>query len=466
MAPGRNDPCPCGSGKKYKRCCFIKEKVSLTTITPHLLQKTSDEVVSMLLEYAEKTYGNESLLEAWDVHWSDVAGETVDSDNPYLQVFIPWYIFQWYPEEYHSNLRFPSKHTVVARFLKENGRKLGNFTQRFLESAQREPLSFWQVEAIEYGKGMLIKDFVLERECFVYEDSGTKTIKKWDILFGQVVGLDEEYILAATGPYPLQPSMFREYIKGFTDRIKESNSHCVNPVDFLEFDVDFVACYKQCVEDLLNPPIPKLHNTDGQKLVFTITRYAFPREKREEILQKLNSMRNIECVGDDGEESEFLWIVESRQKRFERTTKGNIRIGEDYIQIECNSRSRDREVRTRVENFFGRLIEYEGTDYKPFELDELKETTEDPEHEDLDNPPEEVSQEFVEMVEGLYMRWADDKVPALENQTPKEAVKDPGGRDKVVAMINDWENMDLRDPERPFRFDFNKLRNVLGLEGA
>ena len=20
-APGRNDPCPCGSGKKYKRCC-------------------------------------------------------------------------------------------------------------------------------------------------------------------------------------------------------------------------------------------------------------------------------------------------------------------------------------------------------------------------------------------------------------------------------------------------------------
>ena len=23
--PGRNDPCPCGSGKKYKRCCLKKE---------------------------------------------------------------------------------------------------------------------------------------------------------------------------------------------------------------------------------------------------------------------------------------------------------------------------------------------------------------------------------------------------------------------------------------------------------
>jgi len=23
--PGRNDPCPCGSGKKYKKCCGAKK---------------------------------------------------------------------------------------------------------------------------------------------------------------------------------------------------------------------------------------------------------------------------------------------------------------------------------------------------------------------------------------------------------------------------------------------------------
>jgi uncharacterized protein YecA (UPF0149 family) len=22
--PGRNDPCPCGSGRKYKKCCYPK----------------------------------------------------------------------------------------------------------------------------------------------------------------------------------------------------------------------------------------------------------------------------------------------------------------------------------------------------------------------------------------------------------------------------------------------------------
>ena len=25
---GRNDPCPCGSGKKYKKCCGLQKKLS------------------------------------------------------------------------------------------------------------------------------------------------------------------------------------------------------------------------------------------------------------------------------------------------------------------------------------------------------------------------------------------------------------------------------------------------------
>lgn len=28
---GRNDPCPCGSGKKYKKCCFDVEKAKYRT---------------------------------------------------------------------------------------------------------------------------------------------------------------------------------------------------------------------------------------------------------------------------------------------------------------------------------------------------------------------------------------------------------------------------------------------------
>lgn len=29
--PGRNDPCPCGSGQKYKRCCLPKDQAAEST---------------------------------------------------------------------------------------------------------------------------------------------------------------------------------------------------------------------------------------------------------------------------------------------------------------------------------------------------------------------------------------------------------------------------------------------------
>ena len=32
--PGRNDPCPCGSGKKYKRCCWVPGAASLPPAAP------------------------------------------------------------------------------------------------------------------------------------------------------------------------------------------------------------------------------------------------------------------------------------------------------------------------------------------------------------------------------------------------------------------------------------------------
>ena len=31
MKTGRNDPCPCGSGKKYKHCCYEKDSAKHET---------------------------------------------------------------------------------------------------------------------------------------------------------------------------------------------------------------------------------------------------------------------------------------------------------------------------------------------------------------------------------------------------------------------------------------------------
>ena len=34
MKVGRNEPCPCGSGKKYKKCCLAKDEAIRATTPP------------------------------------------------------------------------------------------------------------------------------------------------------------------------------------------------------------------------------------------------------------------------------------------------------------------------------------------------------------------------------------------------------------------------------------------------
>jgi hypothetical protein len=40
--PGRNDPCPCGSGRKYKHRCLYKEETQTTSDWSGVIPKAFD----------------------------------------------------------------------------------------------------------------------------------------------------------------------------------------------------------------------------------------------------------------------------------------------------------------------------------------------------------------------------------------------------------------------------------------
>ena len=44
---GRNESCPCGSGKKYKKCCGAKEAVSIT----HVIEGEVDDLQKRLIHF-------------------------------------------------------------------------------------------------------------------------------------------------------------------------------------------------------------------------------------------------------------------------------------------------------------------------------------------------------------------------------------------------------------------------------
>jgi len=52
----RNDPCPCGSGKKYKKCCLPKDRIKSLPIDPYasgaFSRKERDSAIEKLPRFA------------------------------------------------------------------------------------------------------------------------------------------------------------------------------------------------------------------------------------------------------------------------------------------------------------------------------------------------------------------------------------------------------------------------------
>lgn len=55
---GRNDPCPCGSGKKYKQCCMLQVKPPATRRKLKAKWINAPEVPNLM----ERTFGNSISL--------------------------------------------------------------------------------------------------------------------------------------------------------------------------------------------------------------------------------------------------------------------------------------------------------------------------------------------------------------------------------------------------------------------
>jgi hypothetical protein len=71
----RNDPCPCGSGKKYKQCCMNKDQAprrQRAALAGQLASReTSEEITELVATYEKKFDEIEKLTAALDDHQSE-----------------------------------------------------------------------------------------------------------------------------------------------------------------------------------------------------------------------------------------------------------------------------------------------------------------------------------------------------------------------------------------------------------
>ncbi|MGI8895338.1 MAG: SEC-C metal-binding domain-containing protein, partial [Casimicrobiaceae bacterium] len=138
MKVGRNDPCTCGSGTKYKQCCLIGTAASEDDgleLRWQQQKRVTEGLTADLLRFAINEFGREAFDEAW-TKFTLGKEEVFDAETRHMQVFAPWFFYDWTPEavERGGQTTAAERSTVTGAFLRKRGRHLDLVLRDYLEA--------------------------------------------------------------------------------------------------------------------------------------------------------------------------------------------------------------------------------------------------------------------------------------------------------------------------------------------
>ena len=474
---GRNDPCPCGSGKKYKHCCLPGYAPSIDHVWARQHEE-SDRLTREITRFALRKFGDR-IHEAWqDFNMRDVPKPLEEAADE-RQIFMPYFLFQWNPDGRSTTAR--GKGGVVARwYMLEKSKQLTAMERMFLEQATTQPVSFYEVVWNEPGERVLVRDVLIGGETEVVERSGSQNLEPGDLLFAQIWYEPELAVFGSSAPIRIPPDKKIEVIelrKKLKRRIARQNRY-LTPHDLLRHADLIRATYLNIRDRLFLPPV--LCNTDGNPLLFhTLTFRIESAEAAFDALAPLAVGHSREELLDDAELDDagklrkvnIDWVKEGNRKfkTWDNTILGHIKISAGLVTAEVNSENRAKRLRKEIERRLGALAVHESTLIQT--LEEMKKTTppesaEDKELRDRETEAmlrdPDVRNQMQAFMQKQAESWVHQKIPALGGRTPLDAVRDPDGKEMVEALLLDWERREERDVSpNQIRPDIGALRRLL-----
>jgi len=453
---GRNDPCPCGSGKKYKNCCLNKEQhKDSRDFVWRKLRETHDRFANILAKYGFDRYGPGILENAWDDFILD-AGREYDMNSPENQLFVPWTLYSWLPdieEEGDSDFDDWDCETIAESYLADNYHQLSVMERRFIEIAVNQGFSFYEIIECDPGNGFRLKDLLVETEIDVIEKSGSQHASRGYVLFGQVIQYENVGMLIATAPIFIAPGYIPSIIQ-LRKKIREQEES-VETDDLILWEDTIRALYFSIYESMFTPP--KLVNTDGDPLqihdifyeidspqaVFDKLKTLAVGTEEQELLSQANFDKNGNLI-----EIEFPWLKlgNPKIKTWENTVLGHISIKKNQLKIDVNSEKRANTITKKIEVLLKGQAVYKRTKIQSLEslMEKVKkESARESTIGAVNEPLEPELQELMDnQLQKHWKQWLHEKIPALGNISPLKAIKDPDGREMVKALLDDLE---LRD---------------------
>ncbi len=480
MGPGRNQLCPCGSGKKFKHCCLRAEPAAAETPQQTLHRRVRAAIQNLtqeLLRFVDKYPGRECFAEAW-AQFSPEEGAPFDPKSPHMPVFIPWFFHQWTPaaESTPFTKLVSRAATVSGEYLARRRRNLDPLLVRYLEACNATAFSFHEVVQAEPGRGFLLRDLILERERFVSEISGSQGAQRGDIVFAQVVDIDGLSLLDGFGQVVIEPGDKPAIIE--LRKAMRKEAQLKDTALLKAWDLELIGLYLDFAERRLNPQLPKLQNTDGEALVLHKLVFGIADAQAAAAAFDAAQLGEDGSIVSDGERrdaddkllaAEWTWMRmgNAMHKSWDNTTLARLELKDGQLRVEVNSVERAARARSLIERLLGANAEFRVSKLESSEslLERARQSprpAKRSEDEELMQRPE-VREKLREMLLGHYSGWLDTELPILGNRSPRRAVRDADGREAVEALIAQIES-DAQKKSPPLDPEITQmLRRELGL---
>ena len=482
MNPGRNDPCHCGSGKKYKHCCLAEEQrrsESPEQLAWKRLRRAIDGLPNRLADFAADTYGLDAIEEAWAefMLWE---GGAFDPESPIAPLFMSWLYHSWKPDPWEDEYAVDAAlrgRTPTSVFLERHASRLDPLSQRYLEACLAAPFSFHEILRCEPGRGFRARDVITGEEHEVLERLASEPLERGDILFAQLVPIDGIIVAEACSPFVLPPADKIAAIE-LRERIAQSPQSEHNRGGPLrEWNIEIREVFLDLIEPYLERRPPVLHNTDGDLL--ELQRVVFDVDDAERVLDVLTRLPGFLCDeverAEDGrlERAELSWSKpHNRQQNGDNTVLADVAIETGRLVASVNSGERGRAFRDVVEQAVSSAARYRdteivGRDELDAELEGIEELenlddADDGAADDLTQSPE-VREHVARLFAQHYDDWVTQELPVLGGRRPIDVVQDPNGREKVEALVIGIERDAARMNADAAAAVVARLRERLGL---
>ena len=396
---GRNDPCWCGSGRKYKKCHLHNES------------RTLDERALWLYQKAVGFLSNSS---SWRLAMIDAAQARAEySDSPYALL---------------DALDDPVTADVLlfeggafAEFVAIRGALLPEDERLLAEQWLLAERSVYEVEEVRRGEGLTLRDVRTGDVHQVLERAGSQQLKAGSLICARVVPAgDTTQIFGGIEPVALHQ---RDELVALLDSEPD-------PVDLISF-----------LSLRFAPPV--LQNTEGDPLV--LCEVTLRVEDSAALAVELN--KTYERAGGTQEWSEY--VTTNGMKRVRAT----LRLDGQDLMVQANSEARVDRV-LKILHALDTKLTVVNDSRQPAREAAAAAGTVSPEP-----AGPEVAAALDQFVRDYEQKWLDEAIPALAGYTPRQAAADPTRRGDLIRLLDSFPG----ERGKPGVMDVDRLRAALGL---